>query len=126
MYKYGGLGEFDLLVNIRVNVRRDSNYSLKNCTVQTNFISIVESQSSEVHVQAGRRRTATVPLCNLVDYPLDVGASRNRNLNADNYRISGFQMHNITAMREVSVDGDDKRERNARTRWDGDPLRFIR
>jgi hypothetical protein len=126
MYKYGGLGEFDVLGNIRVNVRRHSNDSLKNCTVQTNFISIVESQSSEVHVQSGRRRTGTVPLCNLVDYALDIGASRNRNLNADNYRISGFQMYNITATREVSVDGDDKRERNARTRWDGDSLRFIR
>jgi hypothetical protein len=125
MYKYGGLGEFDVLGTIRVNVRRDSNDGLKNCTVQTNFISIVKSQPSEVHVQSGRRRTGTVPLCNLVDYALYVGASRNRNLNADNYWISGFQMHNIPATRDVSVDGDNKRERNARTRWYGDPLRFI-
>jgi hypothetical protein len=70
MYKYRGLGEFDELGNIRVNVRRDSKDGLKNCTVQTNFISTVKSQSSEVHVQSGRWRTGTVPLCNLVDYAL--------------------------------------------------------
>jgi len=67
-----------------------------------------------VHLQCGGRRTG-VPLGDVVDYAFYVGAGRNRNLSTYNYRILGFQMHDVTAMRQFSVDGDDERERDAGT-----------
>jgi hypothetical protein len=114
IHKYGVLRGLDGLGNIHDNVRRASKIGLKNCTVQTNFIAICKAQSGEVHLQCGGRRTG-VPLGDLVDYAFYVCASRNRNLGTYNHRILGFQMHEVTAMRRFSVDGDDERERDAGT-----------
>lgn len=107
---------------------------LKNCTVQTNFIAICKAQSGEVHLQSGSRRTG-VPLRDLVDYAFYVSCSRNRNLSTYNYRVLGFQMHDVPAMRQFSVDGDHERERDAGTSRNDDhstlagrdsPLGFVR
>jgi len=116
MHKYGGLYGFDRLGG---NMRRAPKLGLKNCTVQTNFIAICEAQSGEVHLQSGGGRTG-IPLGHLVDYAFYVGRSRNRNFSTYNYRILGFQMHEVTAMSRFSVDGDYERERDAGASRDGD------
>jgi hypothetical protein len=107
---------------------------LKNCTVQTNFIAICKAQPRKVHLQSGSRR-AGVLLGDLVDYAFYVGASRNSNLSTYNHRILGFQMHDVSAMRQFGVDGDDKRKWDAGISRNDDhsaragsdsPLRLIR